>query len=72
MIPSKSVVPIFAPRITPIACVSPRTPEPTSARVMSEVTEELCNIAVVNDPVRIDHRFVVVKVLSKLLILFEL
>lgn len=69
--PSKSVVPMLAPRIMPMACVNHKTQEPTSANVIKAVIAELCNTAVARDPVRIAPRFVLVKVLSKVLIPFD-
>jgi hypothetical protein len=69
--PSKNVVPIFAPKMTPIACVNHNTPDPTSANVISAVIADPCNIAVTIEPVIIAHRLVVVNFLSKLLIAFD-
>ena len=70
--PSNNVVPIFAHKIIPIACVSHKTPDHTSARVIRAVIAELCNTAVDIDQVRIAQILVVVNFLSKVLIAFEL
>lgn len=69
--PSKSVVPIFAHKIIPIACVNPKTHDPTNASVISAVMAELCKTAVVKVPVAIDHRLVLVKLLRSVLIALD-
>jgi hypothetical protein len=62
---SVKVVPIFAPSITQIACCNHNTPDHTRARVINDVTEELCKRAVDADHVSIADQLYLVKRLSR-------
>ena len=61
IIQAVSVVPMFAPMITEIACAKVSRPALTNDTVMTVVAVELCTVAVINVPVRIPvKRFVVI------------
>ena len=47
-----TVVPIFAPMITPIACLSVISPEFTKPTTITVVADELCITAVTTSPVK--------------------
>ena len=55
-----SVVPIFAPMITEIACAKVSNPALTNDTVITVVAVELCTAAVMNVPVRMPVKRLVV------------